>query len=160
VIQSGMNMGIVNPALLEIYDDIPKDLLERVEDVILDKKEDATERLLDFAETVKGSKVKKGLYLLWRENSIQDRITYALVKGIDAFIIDYVETARQESERPIEVIERHLMIGMNVEGNLFGVGKMFLPQGVKSARVMKKTVSYLNPFIEVEKGEEPRALGK
>jgi len=159
-IQAGMNMGIVNPALLEIYDDIPKDLLVRVEDVILDRREDATERLLDFAETVKGSKVEKGLDLSWRENPIQDRITHALVKGIDAFIIEDVETARQESEKPIEVIEGHLMIGMNVVGDLFGAGKMFLPQVVKSARVMKKAVSYLNPFIEKDKGAEQKALGK
>jgi 5-methyltetrahydrofolate--homocysteine methyltransferase len=159
-IQAGMNMGIVNPALLEIYDDIPKDLLACVEDVILDRREDATERLLDFAETVKGSKVEKGLDLSWRENPIQDRITHALVKGIDAFIIEDVETARQESEKPIEVIEGHLMIGMNVVGDLFGAGKMFLPQVVKSARVMKKAVSYLNPFIEKDKGAEQKALGK
>ena len=159
-IQAGMNIGIVNPALLEIYDDIPKDLLERVEDVILDRREDATERLLDFAETVKGSKVEKGLDLSWRENPLQDRITHALVKGIDAFIIEDVETARQEAEKPIEVIEGNLMVGMNVVGDLFGAGKMFLPQVVKSARVMKKAVSYLNPFIEAEKGEEQRALGK
>jgi 5-methyltetrahydrofolate--homocysteine methyltransferase len=159
-IQAGMNMGIVNPALLEIYDDIPKDLLARVEDVILNRREDATERLLDFAETVKGSKIEKGLDLSWRENPIQDRITHALVKGIDAFIIEDVETARQESEKPIEVIEGHLMIGMNVVGDLFGAGKMFLPQVVKSARVMKKAVGYLNPFIEKDKGEEQKALGK
>ncbi|TXD50778.1 MULTISPECIES: methionine synthase [unclassified Polaribacter] len=159
-IQAGMNIGIVNPALLEIYDDIPKDLLERVEDVILDRREDATERLLDFAETVKGSKVEKGLDLSWRENSLQDRITHALVKGIDAFIIEDVEAARQAAEKPIEVIEGNLMTGMNVVGDLFGAGKMFLPQVVKSARVMKKAVSYLNPFIELDKGEEVRALGR
>ena len=159
-IQAGMNIGIVNPALLEIYDDIPKDLLERVEDVVLDRREDATERLLDFAETVKGSKVEKGLDLSWRENTLQDRITHALVKGIDAFIIEDVEAARQAAEKPIEVIEGNLMIGMNVVGDLFGAGKMFLPQVVKSARVMKKAVSYLNPFIELDKGEEVRALGR
>lgn len=159
-IQAGMNIGIVNPALLEIYDDIPKDLLEHVEDVILDRREDATERLLDFAETVKGSKVEKGLDLSWRENSLQERITHALVKGIDAFIIDDVEVARQLADKPIEVIEGHLMIGMNVVGDLFGAGKMFLPQVVKSARVMKKAVTYLNPFIEAEKGEKQQALGK
>jgi 5-methyltetrahydrofolate--homocysteine methyltransferase len=146
--------------MLEVYDDIPKDLLEHVEDVILDRREDATERLLDFAETVKGSKVGKTVDLSWRENPLQDRITHALVKGIDAFIIEDVETARQESAKPIEVIEGNLMIGMNVVGDLFGAGKMFLPQVVKSARVMKKAVSYLNPFIEAEKGEEQRALGK
>ncbi|WP_142786608.1 methionine synthase [Changchengzhania lutea] len=159
-IQAGMNMGIVNPALLEVYDDIPKDLLEHVEDVILDRRDDATERLLDFAETVKGSKVEKGLNLSWRENSLQDRITHALVKGIDAFIIEDVEQARQEAEKPIEVIEGHLMIGMNVVGDLFGAGKMFLPQVVKSARVMKKAVGYLNPFIEAEKGDKQEPVGK
>ena len=159
-IQAGMNIGIVNPTMLEVYDDIPKDLLERVEDVILDRREDATERLLDFAETVKGSKKEKTLDLSWRENPLQDRITHALVKGIDAFIIEDVEQARQEATKPIEVIEGHLMIGMNVVGDLFGSGKMFLPQVVKSARVMKKAVGYLNPFIESEKGEEQQALGK
>ena len=159
-IQAGMNMGIVNPALLEVYDDIPKDLLEHVEDVILDRREDATERLLDFAETVKGSKVEKGLDLSWRENPLQDRITDALVKGIDAFIIEDVEQARQEAEKPIEVIEGHLMIGMNVVGDLFGAGKMFLPQVVKSARVMKKAVGYLNPFIEAEKSDKSEPVGK
>ncbi|MDO5979617.1 methionine synthase [Flavivirga spongiicola] len=159
-IQAGMNMGIVNPALLEVYDDIPKDLLEHVEDVILDRRDDATERLLDFAETVKGSKKEKVLDLSWRENTLQERITHALVKGIDAYIIEDVEQARQEAEKPIEVIEGHLMIGMNVVGDLFGAGKMFLPQVVKSARVMKKAVSYLNPFIEAEKGEKQQALGK
>lgn len=159
-IQAGMNMGIVNPALLEVYDDIPKDLLQRVEDVILDRREDATERLLDFAETVKGSKVEKGLDLSWRENPIQDRITHALVKGIDAFIIEDVEEARLQAEKPIDVIEGHLMIGMNVVGDLFGAGKMFLPQVVKSARVMKKAVGYLNPFIEAEKGDLQEPVGK
>ncbi|WP_308990724.1 methionine synthase [Mariniflexile litorale] len=159
-IQAGMNMGIVNPSLLEVYDDIPKDLLERVEDVILDRRDDATERLLDFAETVKGSKVEKGVDLSWRENPVQDRITHALVKGIDAFIIEDVETARLQAEKPIDVIEGHLMIGMNVVGDLFGAGKMFLPQVVKSARVMKKAVGYLNPFIEAEKGEFQQAIGK
>ena len=159
-IQAGMNMGIVNPALLEVYDDIPKDLLEHVEDVILDRRDDATERLLDFAETVKGSKVEKGLDLSWRENPLQERITHALVKGIDAYIIEDVEQARQEAEKPIEVIEGHLMIGMNVVGDLFGAGKMFLPQVVKSARVMKKAVGYLNPFIEAEKGDKQEPVGK
>lgn len=159
-IQAGMNMGIVNPTLLEVYDDIPKDLLEHVEDVILDRRDDATERLLDFAETVKGSKVEKGVDLSWREGSLQDRITHALVKGIDAFIIDDVEVARLEAEKPIDVIEGHLMIGMNVVGDLFGAGKMFLPQVVKSARVMKKAVAYLNPFIEAEKGDLQEPVGK
>ncbi len=150
-IQAGMNMGIVNPAMLEIYDDIPKDLLDRVEDVILNRRDDATERLLDFAETVKGSKKEKVVDEAWRKDSIQDRITHALVKGIDTYIIDDVEEARQIVDSPIEIIESHLMIGMNVVGDLFGSGKMFLPQVVKSARVMKKAVAYLNPFIEEAK---------
>ncbi|WP_435136906.1 methionine synthase [Formosa sp. A9] len=159
-IQAGMNMGIVNPTMLEVYDDIPKDLLEHVEDVILDRRDDATERLLDFAETVKGTKAEKTVDLSWRENPVQDRITHALVKGIDAFIIEDVEAARLESEKPIDVIEGHLMIGMNVVGDLFGAGKMFLPQVVKSARVMKKAVAYLNPFIEAEKSDESEPVGK
>ena len=159
-IQAGMNMGIVNPTLLEVYDDIPKDLLKHIEDVILDRRDDATERLLDFSETVKGSTVVKGLDVSWRENPLQDRITHALVKGIDAFIIEDIEQARQEAEKPIEVIEGHLMMGMNVVGDLFGAGKMFLPQVVKSARVMKKAVGYLNPFIEAEKGDKQEPVGK
>ena len=159
-IQAGMNIGIVNPALLEVYDNIPKDLLERVEDVILDRRDDATERLLDFAETVKGSKVEKGVDLTWREGTIQERITHGLVKGIDAFIVEDAEEARLSVEKPLHVIEGHLMTGMNVVGDLFGSGKMFLPQVVKSARVMKKAVAYLNPFIEAEKGEKQQAIGK
>ncbi|TWO33395.1 methionine synthase [Seonamhaeicola sediminis] len=159
-IQAGMNMGIVNPTMLEVYDDIPKDLLEHVEDVILDRRDDTTERLLEFAETVKGTKVERAADLSWRENALQDRITHALVKGIDAFIIEDIEEARQQADRPLDVIEGHLMIGMNVVGDLFGEGKMFLPQVVKSARVMKKAVAYLNPFIEAEKSEEQKALGK
>ncbi|SKB74817.1 5-methyltetrahydrofolate--homocysteine methyltransferase [Salegentibacter holothuriorum] len=150
-IKAGMNIGIVNPALLEVYDNIPKDLLEHVEDVILDRKEDATERLLEFAETVVGSKKESKLDLSWRENPLQDRITHALVKGIDAYILEDIEQARQEASKPIEVIEGHLMIGMNVVGDLFGSGKMFLPQVVKSARVMKKAVAYLLPYIEAAK---------
>lgn len=159
-IQAGMNMGIVNPAMLEVYDDIPKDLLEHVEDVILDRREDATERLLDFAETVKGIKKEKAVDESWRENSLQERITHALVKGIDTYIIEDVEEARLNVSKPIEVIESNLMIGMNVVGDLFGAGKMFLPQVVKSARVMKKAVAYLNPFIEADKSSEARALGR
>ncbi|PIZ10731.1 MAG: methionine synthase, partial [Flavobacteriaceae bacterium CG_4_10_14_0_8_um_filter_31_99] len=159
-IQAGMNIGIVNPAMLEVYDEIPKDLLERVEDVILNKREDATERLLDFAETVKGKSVEKTADLSWREGALQDKITHALVKGIDAFIIEDVEQARQEAAKPIDVIEGNLMIGMNVVGDLFGAGKMFLPQVVKSARVMKKAVGYLNPFIEAEKTDKQEPVGK
>lgn len=150
-IQAGMNIGIVNPAMLEVYDDIPKDLLERVEDVILDKRDDATERLLDIAETVKGTKKERVIDESWRENTLQERITHALVKGVDAYIIDDIEEARLQASEPIEVIEGNLMAGMDVVGDLFGSGKMFLPQVVKSARVMKKAVAYLNPFIEEAK---------
>lgn len=155
-IQAGMNMGIVNPTMLEVYDDIPKDLLERVEDVILDRREDATERLLEFAETVKGTREEKKADLSWREDTLQDRINRALVKGIDAFITEDIEEARNQVSKPIEVIEGHLMTGMNVVGDLFGSGKMFLPQVVKSARVMKKAVAYLLPFIEEEKLKNPQ----
>lgn len=151
-IQAGMNMGIVNPTLLEVYDDIPKDLLAHVEDVILDRRDDATERLLDFAETVKGKKkVDDGKVSEWRTLPLQERITHSLVKGIDAFIEEDAEEARQSVDKPLQVIEGHLMTGMNVVGDLFGSGKMFLPQVVKSARVMKKAVAYLNPFIEEAK---------
>ncbi|MCF1192415.1 methionine synthase [Mangrovimonas sp. AS39] len=160
-IQHGMNLGIVNPTMLEVYDEIPKDLLEHVEDVLFDRRDDATERLLDFAETVKDQK-KEGEVKTqeWRNDPLQDRITHALVKGIDAFIVEDVEEARQSVERPIEVIEGHLMAGMNVVGDLFGSGKMFLPQVVKSARVMKKAVAYLQPFIEAEKSDAQRSNGK
>ncbi len=160
-IQAGMNMGIVNPTMLEVYDDIPKDLLEYVEDVILDKRKDATERLLEFAETVKGVKKQDTKQALeWRSLPLQERITHSLVKGIDAFIVEDAEEARLSAAKPLHVIEGNLMTGMNVVGDLFGAGKMFLPQVVKSARVMKKAVAYLNPFIEEEKGEAQKTLGK
>ena len=160
-IQHGMNLGIVNPALLEVYDEIPKDLLEHVEDVLFDRRDDATERLVDFAETVKGNKKEVvGAVQEWRSDPLQDRITHALVKGIDAFIIEDVEEARQTSKRPLDVIEQNLMIGMNVVGDLFGSGKMFLPQVVKSARVMKKAVAYLQPYIEAEKDGKIEFAGK
>lgn len=159
-IQAGMNMGIVNPTMLEVYDEIPKDLLELVEDVMLDRREDATERLLDYSE--KNKSVKKEIVenLEWRNALLQDRITHSLVKGIDRFIEEDVEQARQESEKPLHVIEGHLMTGMGVVGDLFGSGKMFLPQVVKSARVMKKAVAYLQPFIEAEKDSAQRSNGK
>ena len=160
-IQHGMNMGIVNPTMLEIYDEIPKDLLEHVEDVLLNRREDATERLLDLAETlINNQKDKKVEVKAWRSDALQDRITYSLVKGIDEFIEEDVEEARLASEKPIHVIEGHLMTGMNVVGDLFGSGKMFLPQVVKSARVMKKAVAYLLPYIEAEKDGKQQAAGK
>ena len=155
-IQAGMNIGIVNPAMLEVYDDIPKDLLERVEDVILNRREDATERLLDIAESVVGKARESKVDLSWREEPLQNRITRALVKGIDQYIVEDVEEARINANKPIEVIEDNLMTGMNVVGDLFGSGKMFLPQVVKSARVMKKAVAYLLPFIEEEKLLNPQ----
>jgi 5-methyltetrahydrofolate--homocysteine methyltransferase len=151
-IQNGMTMGIVNPEMLTIYDDIPKDLLEHVEDVILDRREDAAERLLDFAENVKGDvKSNEKAIQEWRSGTVQERITHSLVKGVDQFIEEDVEEARLAATKPIEVIEINLMTGMNVVGDLFGSGKMFLPQVVKSARVMKKAVAYLLPFIEASK---------
>jgi len=160
-IQAGMNMGIVNPTMLEVYDDIPKNLLEHVEDVILDRRDDATERLLDLAETFKGvKKADTEAVQEWRSYELQERITHSLVKGIDKYITEDVEEARLQASKPIEVIEGNLMIGMNVVGDLFGSGKMFLPQVVKSARVMKKAVAYLQPFIEAEKGEQQKAIGK
>ena len=155
-IKAGMNMGIVNPSMLEVYDDIPKDLLERVEDVILNRRDDATERLLDFAESVVGKTKESKIDLSWREEPLQDRITRALVKGIDQYIVEDVEEARLAADKPIEVIEGNLMTGMNVVGDLFGSGKMFLPQVVKSARVMKKAVAYLLPYIEEEKLLNPQ----
>ncbi|WP_188051319.1 methionine synthase [Flavobacterium sp. GP15] len=151
-IQNGMTMGIVNPEMLSIYDEIPKDLLEHVEDVILNRRDDATERLLDFAENVKGDvKGNEKAIQEWRSGTVQERITHSLVKGVDQYIEEDVEEARLASAKPIEVIEINLMTGMNVVGDLFGSGKMFLPQVVKSARVMKKAVAYLLPFIEASK---------
>ncbi len=159
-IKAGMNMGIVNPAMLEIYDEIPKDLLELVEDVMLDRRDDATERLLDYSEKHKSIKKEKVEDLAWRNQPLQDRITHSLVKGIDRFIEEDVEEARKISAKPLDVIEGNLMTGMSVVGDLFGSGKMFLPQVVKSARVMKKAVAYLQPFIEAEKDSAQKANGK
>jgi 5-methyltetrahydrofolate--homocysteine methyltransferase len=161
-IQNGMTMGIVNPEMLTIYDDIPKDLLEHVEDVILNRRDDATERLLDFAENVKGDvKSNEKAVLEWRSGTVQERITHSLVKGVDQFIEEDVEEARKAATKPIEVIEINLMTGMNVVGDLFGSGKMFLPQVVKSARVMKKAVAYLLPYIEASKeAGDKRGNGK
>ena len=160
-IQNGMTMGIVNPEMLEVYDEIPKDLLEHVEDVLLNRREDATERLLDFAENVKGdSKSNEKAIQEWRSGTIQERLTHSLVKGIDEFIEIDIEEARLAVASPIEVIEINLMEGMNVVGDLFGSGKMFLPQVVKSARVMKKAVAYLLPFIEAQKDGKSSSAGK
>lgn len=160
-IQNGMTMGIVNPEMLEIYDEIDKTLLEHVEDVLLNRRDDATERLLDLAETFKGDyKVNEKAIAEWRNGSVQERLTHSLVKGIDEFIEIDVEEARLESEKAIEVIEINLMAGMNVVGDLFGSGKMFLPQVVKSARVMKKAVAYLLPFIEAQKEGKSSSAGK
>ena len=159
-IKAGMNMGIVNPTMLEVYDEIPKDLLELVEDVILDRRDDATERLLDYSEKVKSVKKEKIEDLSWREQPLQERITYSLVKGVDKFIEEDMDAALKEARRPLDVIEINLMTGMSVVGDLFGSGKMFLPQVVKSARVMKRAVAYLEPFIEAEKDTSKPSNGK
>ena len=151
-INHGMNMGIVNPNMLEIYDEIPKKLLDHVEDVLLNRRDDATERLLEFAQTVSGDKKqKKSDVKEWRNLELRERISYSLINGQDEFIELDAEQARKSVDRPIMVIEGHLMDGMNVVGDLFGAGKMFLPQVVKSARVMKKAVAYLLPYIEAAK---------
>ena len=150
-IKHGMDMGIVNPSMLEVYDDIPKDLLERVEDVLLNRREDATERLLEFAETVKRKGKAEVIDEEWRKGTVEARLSHALVKGIIDFIDVDTEEARQKYDRPLHVIEGPLMSGMSVVGDLFGSGKMFLPQVVKSARVMKKAVAFLMPFMEEEK---------
>ena len=151
-VKAGLDMGIVNAGQLEVYEEIPADLLEHVEDVLLNRRSDATDRLLDFAETVKGAgKKKAGEDLSWREAPVAERMKHALIKGIDKFIVEDTEEARQSVTRCLEVIEGPLMDGMQVVGDLFGEGKMFLPQVVKSARVMKKAVAYLEPFMEEEK---------
>ncbi len=160
-IQHGMTMGIVNPEMLEIYDEIDPDLLTYVEDVLLDRRDDATERLLDYAENLKSdTKTTDKVVQEWRNGSVQERLTHSLVKGLDEFIELDVEEARQLVDKPIQVIEQHLMNGMNVVGDLFGSGKMFLPQVVKSARVMKKAVAYLLPFIEASKDGQSAGAGK
>jgi len=160
-IQHGMTMGIVNPEMLEVYDSIDKVLLEHVEDVLLNRRDDATERLLDLAETFKGDyKTNEKAVQEWRSLPVQERLTHALVKGVDEFIEIDVEEARQLAAKPIQVIEINLMAGMNVVGDLFGSGKMFLPQVVKSARVMKKAVAYLLPYIEAEKDGTSQSAGK
>jgi 5-methyltetrahydrofolate--homocysteine methyltransferase len=153
-IRAGLDMGIVNAGQLEVYEEIPKDLLERVEDVLLNRRPDAADRLTEFAETVKKKEKKDaGQVLEWREKPVEERLSHALVAGILDFIDEDVEEARQKYDRPLSIIEGPLMDGMNVVGDLFGAGKMFLPQVVKSARVMKKAVAYLLPFMEAEKAK-------
>ena len=160
-INHGMNLGIVNPSMLVPYSSIDNKLLVLVEDVLLNRNENATDNLLDYAEKIKDLKrEKKEVIDRWREKDLQDRIDYSLVKGIDKHIVEDVEAARISSNRPIDVIEINLMHGMNIVGELFGSGKMFLPQVVKSARVMKKAVSYLEPFIENEKTSSNRSKAK
>jgi 5-methyltetrahydrofolate--homocysteine methyltransferase len=160
-IRAGLTMGIVNAGQLAIYEDIPADLRERVEDVILARREDATERLLEIAERFKGGgSIKRGDDLEWRKLPVEERLQHALVKGIDEFVLADTEEARLNAKRPLDVIEGPLMDGMNVVGDLFGSGKMFLPQVVKSARVMKKAVSVLIPYIEREKSGASRSNGK
>ncbi len=166
-IRAGMDMGIVNAGVLAVYEDIPKDLLERVEDVLLNRRDDATERLVEVAETLKaqksGDKAKKEDDA-WRGGSVEERLSHALVKGITDFIDLDTEEARAQAKRPLDVIEGPLMSGMSVVGDLFGAGKMFLPQVVKSARVMKKAVAYLMPYMEAEKAaqapEDRRSQGR
>lgn len=163
-IKHGMDMGIVNPAMLQVYDEVPKDLMELVEDVLLDRRDDATERLIAKAEELKGKgKVKEEKNEEWRKGTVQERLTHSLVKGITDYIEQDVEECRTQYEKTLSVIEGPLMDGMNVVGDLFGNGKMFLPQVVKSARVMKKAVAYLLPYLEEEKqasGQVQRNNGK
>ena len=163
-IQAGMDMGIVNAGAMPIYDDLDPELRERVEDVILNRRRDATERLLEIADRYKGRKGENKVEdLAWRDKPVSDRLAHALVHGIDAFVEEDTEEARRQAARPLDVIEGPLMDGMNVVGDLFGAGKMFLPQVVKSARVMKKAVAYLLPFIEAEKqktGDAGKSNGK
>ncbi len=160
-IKAGLDMGIVNAGQLAVYEEIPKDLLERVEDVLLNRRPDATERLVAFAESVKAQEKGPAVEDAWRKGTVEERFAHALVRGIDAFVEADAEEARQKYGSPLAVIEGPLMAGMNVVGDLFGAGKMFLPQVVKSARVMKKAVAYLTPFLEAEKlASRARAEGR
>ena len=154
-IRAGLDMGIVNAGQLVVYEDIEPDLLERVEDVLFDRRPDATERLVEYASTVSGEATRREVDLSWREQPVDGRLSYALVHGIVDFIEEDVEEARQARERPLEVIEGPLMDGMKIVGDLFGSGRMFLPQVVKSARAMKRAVAYLEPFMEAERGDAP-----
>jgi 5-methyltetrahydrofolate--homocysteine methyltransferase len=163
-INAGLDMGIVNAGQLAVYEEIPKDLLERVEDVLFDRRPDATERLIQFAETVKGQATEaRGPDLSWRQETVESRLSHALIKGLDEFVVEDVEEARASYSSCLSIIEGPLMAGMSVVGDLFGQGKMFLPQVVKSARVMKKAVAYLLPFMEEEKrlsGQTQQTRGK
>jgi len=161
-IRAGLDMGIVNAGQLVVYEDIPPDLLELVEDVIFDRREDATERLVEYAGRVRGEGTRREVDLSWREAPVEKRLEHALVHGIVDFIEEDTEEARQRADRPLDVIEGPLMSGMQVVGDLFGAGKMFLPQVVKSARAMKRAVAYLEPYMEAEQaaGGAPRARGK
>jgi 5-methyltetrahydrofolate--homocysteine methyltransferase len=152
-IEAGMDMGIVNAGQLEVYEEVPKELLEHVEDVLFNRRDDATERLVSLAETVKGKGKQQKLDLSWRESPVEKRLEHALVNGVVEFVIEDAEEARQAYDKPLEVIEGPLMSGMAVVGDLFGSGKMFLPQVVKSARVMKKAVAHLEPYMEAERTE-------
>ena len=159
-IKAGMDMGIVNAGQLIVYEDIPKDLLERVEDIIFNRRPDATERMVQFAETVKGGASKREVNDAWRQASVEARLSHALVHGVVDFIEQDVEEARQKYPRPLEIIEGPLMDGMKIVGDLFGAGKMFLPQVVKSARAMKRAVAYLEPYMERAKGEARSSQGR
>jgi 5-methyltetrahydrofolate--homocysteine methyltransferase len=159
-IDAGMGMGIVNPNTLGVYEEIPKDLLERVEDVLLNRRPDATERLVEFAETVKAKGREAVEPDAWRTGTVEERLGHALVKGIVEHIDADTEEALKQYGKPLAVIEGPLMAGMNVVGDLFGAGKMFLPQVVKSARVMKKAVAWLQPYLEAEKEEGVEAEGR
>ncbi len=158
-IKAGLDMGIVNAGQLAVYEDIPKDLLEHVEDVLFNRRPDATERLVTFAGQVKGAGTKREHDLTWREKTVEDRLAHALVHGVVDFIEEDTEEARQKLPRPLDVIEGPLMDGMKIVGDLFGAGKMFLPQVVKSARAMKRAVAYLEPYMEAEKAEAIRLGG-
>ena len=152
-IQAGLDMGIVNAGMIEVYAEIPKELLVRVEDVLFNRRSDSTERLVDFAETVKGDGKQIVVDLSWRDQSVEERLKHSLIKGITDFIVEDTEESRQNYTKPLHVIEGPLMAGMSVVGDLFGSGKMFLPQVVKSARVMKKSVAYLQPYLEADKSK-------
>src|SRR5262249_1546590 len=156
-ITAGMDMGIVNAGQLVVYEDIPAELLHHVEDIIFNRRPDATERMVEFAATVKGGATRREHDLSWREHSVEARLSHALVHGVVAFNDVDVEEARRWYARPLEIIEGPLMDGMKIVGDLFGAGKMFLPQVVKSARAMKKAVAYLEPFMERERREALQA---